>query len=228
MTLFMSNSMYGVVLQRRSTLLFFCFSAQAIHMDLVNDLATGAFLAVLKRFISRRGKPIKIYSDNATNFAGASAELKELKHVYLNKNHINSVYNWCLEDGIEWKFIPRKSPHCGGLRESAVKRAKLHIRQILGCNSMSQDEWHTLICQIKAIINSRPLTLSSEFLDNLDTLTPAHFFNGGHKKPQTKLCEIKFKSAKHMVKNPTIAEAFLKKLTMEYLNTPHILKYINL
>ena len=53
---------------------FICFSIKAVHLELVSDLTTKAFLAYLKRFIGRSGKPIAIYSDNATNFIG--------KHVY--------------------------------------------------------------------------------------------------------------------------------------------------
>ncbi|GFY22047.1 integrase catalytic domain-containing protein [Trichonephila clavipes] len=37
---------------------------KAIHLELVSDLTTETFLAALKRFVPRRGRPIEIHSDN--------------------------------------------------------------------------------------------------------------------------------------------------------------------
>lgn len=58
--------------------LFICFSTKAIHLEAVNELSTAAFLAALRRFIGRRGRPRTIYSDNGTNFIGADRELREV------------------------------------------------------------------------------------------------------------------------------------------------------
>lgn len=52
---------------------FICFVKKAVHFEIVNDLTSAAFLAALKRFVSRRGKPFEIYSDNGTNFVGANS-----------------------------------------------------------------------------------------------------------------------------------------------------------
>ncbi|XP_043496357.1 uncharacterized protein LOC122520328 [Polistes fuscatus] len=51
-------------------------ATKAVHLELVNDLTTEAFLAALRRFMARRGKCSDIYSDNATNFVGAANELE--------------------------------------------------------------------------------------------------------------------------------------------------------
>lgn len=56
--------------------LFICLSTKAVHIELVSDLTTTCFLASLRRFFARRGKTNKILSDNATNFVGASKQLK--------------------------------------------------------------------------------------------------------------------------------------------------------
>lgn len=57
---------------------FVCLSVKAVHLELVSDLTTKAFLATLRRFIARRGKPSLIRSDHGTNFVGAARELKNL------------------------------------------------------------------------------------------------------------------------------------------------------
>ena len=58
--------------------LFICFASRAIHLEATSELSTTAFLATLRRFISRRDSPRKICSDNATNFVSAKRELQEL------------------------------------------------------------------------------------------------------------------------------------------------------
>ncbi|XP_011686447.1 PREDICTED: uncharacterized protein LOC105449144 [Wasmannia auropunctata] len=54
----------------------------AVHIELVADLSSEAFLGALKRFIARRGKVSCLYSDNGTNFVGASRELNELHKMF--------------------------------------------------------------------------------------------------------------------------------------------------
>ena len=36
---------------------FVCLSTKAVHLELVSDLTTDAFMGTLRRFIARRGKP---------------------------------------------------------------------------------------------------------------------------------------------------------------------------
>jgi len=54
---------------------FICLSTRAIHLEPVFGLTSGAFLASLRRFMSRRGKCSTIHSNNGTNFVGAQKEL---------------------------------------------------------------------------------------------------------------------------------------------------------
>ncbi|GFU03750.1 integrase catalytic domain-containing protein [Trichonephila clavipes] len=55
-----------------------CFVTRAIHLEILSDLTSDAIIATLKRFMSRRGKCSKIFTDNATNFVGANSQLKVL------------------------------------------------------------------------------------------------------------------------------------------------------
>lgn len=60
---------------------FVCFAVRAVHLELVSDLTKEAFLAAFSRFISRRGKPQRVYSDNCTTFVGAFNELSRFLKV---------------------------------------------------------------------------------------------------------------------------------------------------
>ena len=57
--------------------LFVCMSTRACHLELVDDLLTDHFIMALKRFIARRGRPQRMFSDNGTNFVGANNELQK-------------------------------------------------------------------------------------------------------------------------------------------------------
>jgi hypothetical protein len=56
---------------------FVCLATRAIHLEPVEDYATSGFLAAFRRFVSRRGLPTDLYSDNGKNFEGADQELRQ-------------------------------------------------------------------------------------------------------------------------------------------------------
>ena len=51
--------------------IFVSLSVKAVHLELVSDLTSEAFIACLRRFVAHRGKPSLIWSDHGTNFVGA-------------------------------------------------------------------------------------------------------------------------------------------------------------
>ncbi|GFT32279.1 integrase catalytic domain-containing protein [Trichonephila clavipes] len=57
--------------------IFVCLASKAVHLEIVSDLTTVAFLATLKCFVARREKCATISSDNAKNFVGANREFKK-------------------------------------------------------------------------------------------------------------------------------------------------------
>lgn len=156
--------------------LFICFCTRAVHLEIVSELTTDAFILTLRRFISRRGKPAKIYSDNGLNFVGTHNELQILGK-FISENQ-KSLQDSFANENIDWQFIPAHSPHFGGLWEAGVKLTKHHLKRVAGDASLTYEELSTLIAQIEAIVNSRPLTPLSTDPDDLIPLSPAHFLIG--------------------------------------------------
>lgn len=155
---------------------FQCLATGAVHLELVSDYSTEAFLAPLRRFTSRRGLCAVIHSDQGTNFVGAARELRSLLSI-LNQEE-GSVRDHLQREGIKWKFNPPTAPHFGGTWKAAVKSLKHHLRRVIGDQRLTFEELTTLLAQIEACLNSRPLQPLSDDLENLTALTPGHFLIG--------------------------------------------------
>jgi len=105
-------------------------------------------------------------------------ELAELKELFKSEPSMSNITATCLSEGIDSKFIPPRSPHFGGLWEAAVNAAKFNFYRVVGPTILTFDELRTLVYEISAILNSRPLCPISEDPNNLEVLTPAHFLKG--------------------------------------------------
>ncbi|XP_055623418.1 uncharacterized protein LOC129766841 [Toxorhynchites rutilus septentrionalis] len=159
--------------------IFVCFSTRAVHIDLVSDLSTPAFLAVLRRFVARRGRMKEIHSDNGTAFKGAANELNRIHRMLKSDQEgRKQILDWCAENEIIWRFIPPRAPHFGGLWEAAVKSAKKHLLREIGKTSVSFEDMVTLLAQIEMCLNSRPLVPIPTDPSDLEVLTPGHFLVG--------------------------------------------------
>nr|XP_012216490.1 PREDICTED: uncharacterized protein LOC105668617 [Linepithema humile] len=76
---------------------FVCFATKGVHIEPVSDLSSEAFIGALKRFVSRRGKPSCMYSDNGTNFVGAHRQLKEFYNFFNNEQLQTDVKHFLRE-----------------------------------------------------------------------------------------------------------------------------------
>nr|CAI5840401.1 unnamed protein product [Callosobruchus analis] len=175
----------GAHLQKVYLAIFVCFCTKAIHIEIVTDLTTENFLAAFRRFISRRGIPSEVYTDNGSTFVGAHNQLKELGH-FLYKRQ-DSIVDSVSEFNIKWHFIPPYTPNHGGLWEAAVKSTKFHLKRVLVNSNVTYEEFFTLVVQIEGILNSRPLVAMSSDPNDLTSITPSHFLIG---RPITALPDV--------------------------------------
>ena len=91
----------------RHVAVFICFCVKGLHLELVEDLTTEAFLACLQWFVARRRLPKVIYTDNGSNFVGAKRDLAELRD-FINSRVSSSqaVANWFSTQGIKLYILP--------------------------------------------------------------------------------------------------------------------------
>lgn len=157
--------------------LFVCLGTKAVHLEAVSDLSTPAFLAAYRRFTSRRGLPQHIHSDNGSNFLGASRILRKEAGMHLLKVS-EDIINEIANSGSVWHFIPPASPHFGGLWEAGIKSMKQHLKKVIGDSTLTFEELSTLLSQIEACLNSRPLCPTTSDPSDNSALTPGHFLIG--------------------------------------------------
>ena len=125
----------------------------------------------VERFVSRRGTPAMIWSDNGTNFIGADKELRECVEKWNTLNITAELAN----KGIKWRFNPPSAPHQGGIWERLVRSFKRVLYTILGTRRLTDEVLNTTFCLIEHALNSRPLTPVSADPSDLGALTPNHF-----------------------------------------------------
>lgn len=73
-----------------------------------------------------------VYSDNGTNFVRAHKDLEELRQMFLLDASQKKLYSFLSNEGINWHFMPARTPHFGGMWEAAVKSFKYHFKRIIG------------------------------------------------------------------------------------------------
>ncbi|GFU95152.1 integrase catalytic domain-containing protein [Trichonephila clavipes] len=142
-----------VVLNKIYVCVCICFVTRAIHLEILSDLTSDAIIATLKKFMSRRGKCSKIFTDNATSFVGANSQLKVF-HKTLNFPDQN-LAAYFTEEGIEWNFIPPRAPHMGGLWERGIKSVKYHLQRARGRSRFTYEEFETVVIQIKPLAENK-------------------------------------------------------------------------
>lgn len=196
--------------------LFVCMSTRAVHLEVVSDMTTQAFLAAFRRFVSRRGHCAKLWSDNGTTFVGASRELQQLSSIQ------SSVAEHLESNGTECHFIPPHSPNFGGLWEAVVKSTKFHLKRVIGDSTLTYEEMSTLLCQVEACLNSRPMSvINTEDPAEPLPLTPAHFLIG---EPLVQVPDYNYETSNVNALTrwqfiQRMVQSFWKRWSQEYLAT---------
>lgn len=143
---------------KRWVSLYTCLAVRAIHMEVVADLTAEECLLALRRFVASRGVPETISSDNALQFK-------------LTADVLTSQY--CVTNNIKWKFIPELAPWFGGYYERLIGIVKNCLKKTLDKHLLNDPQLHTVIKEIEAVVNSRPLTVVGNEIEHI--LTPADF-----------------------------------------------------
>lgn len=160
--------------------LFTCMVVRAIHLELVDDMSADEFLLCLRRFMARRGIPRQIISDNAKQFKATKEMLNEAKF-----QASDCIDDYLSKQGIHWRFIVQLAPWMGGFYERLVGLTKRALRKSLGSQCLTEKQLATVLTEIEAVVNSRPLVYVDDDINSSMILTPSDFlsFHSHHTFP---------------------------------------------
>ncbi|GBM89600.1 hypothetical protein AVEN_211903-1 [Araneus ventricosus] len=113
-----------------------CMCTRDVHLEAVSDLSSQALLAALRRFISRRGCPSNIYSDDKKNFTVLANQLKALFDI---------LKSTPVQEYVSSQFIPPYFPHFEEIWEAAVKQTKNRLLRACRAAVLNFEELSTLL-----------------------------------------------------------------------------------
>ena len=146
----------GVANSKRWAVLFTCLTTRAIHIELIESMDSSSFINALRRFLALRGPVIQLRSDCGTNFVGAYNELQ----ASLNEMDNNDIQSYLASEGCDWLFNAPHSSHVGGVWERMIGVARRILDGMLadiGTRHLSHEVLSTLMAEVTAIVNARPL-----------------------------------------------------------------------
>jgi hypothetical protein len=134
-------------------ILFTCMNTRAVHLEMAVDYSTMEFLQALRRFLSLRGQPALMLSDNGSQLVGAENELKEM----VKNWDVAKLREFSAERGMKWQFITPTAPHQNGCTEALVKSCKRALKKAIGDQKLAPFELYTYFLEVANLINERPI-----------------------------------------------------------------------
>ena len=159
----------GPVIIKTWIVLFTCLATRAIHLEFTNGLDAKSFLMAFRRFVARRGRPNSIFTDNGTNFKAAHPTIDKY---WICEKPVD-ILDYLAHERITWTFITEKSPWKGGFYERLIGLTKTALKKAVGRRILCFDDFHTLLTEIEAVLNTRPLTPVEA--DSFKVLRPIDF-----------------------------------------------------
>lgn len=166
-------------LKEAQVVIFTCMTTRAIHLELVTDKSSDAFLMAFRRFASTRGHPQTCWSDCGTNFVGAQKYLQEIIENWNTTEIERSIIE---EHGCEfkWKWNVPHASHQNGVVESLIKSVRRALDASCKCHAYSEEHWRTFLTEITYMINNRPLYPSFNDIFEAPPITPNDILLGYH------------------------------------------------
>ena len=131
--------------------LYSCSLTYGVFLELLSNLETKEFIQSLKRFIARRGQPLKVYSDNGKTFVTASKWLEKVR----KDEKFNDFLS---QQSIIWQFNLSHTPWWGGQFERLIGLMKATFYKTVGQGLLTWEELTEVLLDIEVTLNNHPLS----------------------------------------------------------------------
>ena len=162
----------GASSSKRWGLVFTCLSSRAVHIETLESMDTSSFICALRRFFAFRGPALLLRCDRGTNFVGGKSELDDA----MREMDQHRVAKYVKGQGCEWLFNPPHASHFGGVWErqiGTIRRVLDAMFLELGGSQLTHELLVTLMAEVTAIVNARPITTVPSDTDEPQPLSPA-------------------------------------------------------
>ena len=202
---------------KRWAVMFTCLSTRAVHLEVIESMSTSSFINALRRFLSVRGPVRQLRSDRGTNFIGACKELN------ISTEDVE-IKNYLQDQGCTWTFNAPHSSHMGGVWERMIGIARRILDGMLlkeNIGRLSHEVLTTLLAEVMAIMNARPLVAVSTDPEKPEILSPTMLLT---QKASTTPSPPGNFDVKDLYKSQwrqvqSLADTFWKRWRHEYLST---------
>ena len=127
-------------------------------------METEEFLSTLKRFFARKGRPVKIYSDNGRTFVGAARWLP-------NAMQDERLHDYLARMNIKWQFNLSRAPWWGGQFERMVGLVKQSFNKTVGNGTLTWKATFTVLyCTLETPFSIICLNVTHHYLEIVETL----------------------------------------------------------
>ena len=162
----------GSVNSKRWGLVFTCLSSRTIHIEVLESMDASSFICALRRFFALRGPASLLRCDRGTNFIGAKSELDDA----LGEMNQSRVERYARHQGCKWLFKPPHASHFGGAWErqiGTIRRVLDAMLAQLGSSQLTHELLVTLMAEVTAIVNARPIAAMPTDTDEPQPLSPS-------------------------------------------------------
>ena len=148
-------------------------------------------------------------------FTSADKELRTA----IGKWNREMIKEFLQQKEILWVFNPPTASHMGGVWERMIRSVCKILNAVLKEQNLTEESLVTLMCEVEAILNSRPLRKISDDPSDLQALTPNHLLllRAGPSFPPGMFLREDQYTNKRWKQVQYLSDVFWKRWTREYL-----------
>ena len=143
---------------------------------------------------------------------------KELREAVAEWNQ-SQIHNFLLQRSIKWTFNPPAGSHHGGAWERCIRTVRKVMKALTKEQVLDDEGLNTLMCEVEAIVNGRPITKLSDDPRDLEPLTPNHLMllRAGPAAPPGTFTKYDNYSNRRWRQVQYLADVFWRRWVREYL-----------